>query len=416
MEALSIANTGFALDFFRQECKMQANRNILFSPLSISSTMATVYLGAKGSTAAQMAEVLHFNEVGEVGMATTTTKPQTYYKMEELLTNRCISLQKTNLDKSSNIHAAFQALNFEINKPTKNYLLRSVNQLYGEKSSPFNTEYLQSVKKYYNTEPQAVNFVEVAEEVRREINAQVEYQTEGKIQNLLPEDSVDSLTRLVLINALYFKGSWAKKFKDGVTRKQPFRINKTTTKPVQMMYQRGKFNWNYIQSVHTHVLELPYVNCDLSMFILLPKDINDDTTGLQMLERDLTYEKLAEWTSPKMMEETEVEMFLPRFKMEEGYNLKSTLSSMGMPNAFSMGKADFTGMSERNELVLSQVFHKCFVEINEEGTEAAAATSAAMMARSLMSTVQFVADHPFLFFIRHNNTKSILFFGRFCSP
>uniref|UniRef100_A0A674IY88 Serpin domain-containing protein n=1 Tax=Terrapene triunguis TaxID=2587831 RepID=A0A674IY88_9SAUR len=324
------------------------------------------------------------------------------------------TLPCANLENSSNIHAGFQTLSSEINQPTKNYLLKSVNQLYGEKSSLFNKvseEYLQSIKKYYHTEPRAVDFMGAAEEVRREINSSVEHQTEGKIQALLPVNSVDSLTKLVLVNALYFKGNWAKKFKDGLTKEQPFRMNKNTTKPVQMMFQREKFNWTYIKTVHTHIIELPYVNNDLSMLILLPDDISDDTT-----ERDLTYETLSRWTSSEMMEKTNVDVYLPRIKMEESYDLKSTLSSMGMRDAFSQDRADFRGMSEKNNLVLSNVFHKCFVEINEEGTEAAAASAASMTSRSLISAIQFAADHPFLFFIRHNKTKTILFFGRFCSP
>uniref|UniRef100_A0A8C8SWA4 Serpin family B member 10 n=1 Tax=Pelusios castaneus TaxID=367368 RepID=A0A8C8SWA4_9SAUR len=238
-----------------------------------------------------------------------------------------------------------------------------------------------------------------------------EKKRKGKIQELLPVDSVDSLTKLVLVNALYFKGNWAKKFKDGFTKEQPFRMTKNTTKPVQMMFQREKFNWTYIKTVHTHIIELPYVGNDLSMLILLPDDISDDTT-----ERDLTYEKLSKWTSSEMMEKTEVDVYLPRIKMEESYDLKSTLSSMGMQDAFSEDRADFRGMSEKNDLVLSHVFHKCFVEINEEGTEAAAATAASMTTRSLISAIQFIADHPFLFFLRHNETKTILFLGRFCSP
>ncbi|TFK12395.1 zinc finger protein-like 1 [Platysternon megacephalum] len=238
----------------------------------------------------------------------------------------------------------------------------------------------------------------------------------GKIQVLLPVNSIDSLTKLGLVNALYFKGNLAKKCKDGFTKEQPFRMNKNTTKPVHMMFQRGKFNWTYIQTVHTHIVELPCVNNDLSMLILLPDDISDDITGLEMLERDLTYETLSRWTSSEMLEKTEVDVYLPRIKMEESYDLKSTLSSMGMRDAFSQDRADFRGMSDKNDLVLSNAFHKCFVELNEEVTQAAAASVASMTAQSLISAIQFAADHPFLFFIRHNKTKTILFFGRFCSP
>ncbi|KAF1476068.1 Serpin B10, partial [Megadyptes antipodes antipodes] len=412
MEALNTANTSFALDFFKRECQEDGDKNILFSPLSISSALATVYLGAKGNTADQMAKVLHFNKAEGARNVTTTIKMQVYSRTEEHLSNRCACFQKTEIGKSDNIHTGFKALNFEINQPTKNYLLKSVNQLYGEKTLPFSKEYLQLAKKYYNAEPQSVDFVGAADEIRREINSRVEHQTEGKIQNLLPPRSVDSLTRLVLINALYFKGKWATKFEAEATRQRPFRINTHTTKPVPMMYLSDKFNWTYVESVQTDVLELPYVNNDLSMFILLPSDV----TGLQKLERELTFENLSAWTSPELMEKMKMEVYLPRFTLEEKYDLKSTLSRMGIQDAFTEGQADFTGMSENGELVLSQVFHKCYLEVNEEGTEAAAASSAALASRSLGATVIFVADHPFLFFIRHNKTKSILFLGRFSSP
>ncbi|NXL32278.1 PAI2 inhibitor, partial [Glaucidium brasilianum] len=412
MEALNKANTSFALDFYKHECQEDSDKNILFSPLSISSALATVYLGAKGNTADQMAKVLHFNQAEGARNVTTTIKMQVYSRMEEYLSNRCACFQKTEIGKSDNIHSGFNALNFEINQPTKNYLLKSVNQLYGEKSLPFSKEYLQLAKKYYNAEPQSVDFVGTADEIRREINSNVKDQTEGKIQNLLPPGSIDSLTRLVLINALYFKGNWATKFQAEATRQRPFRINTHTTKPVPMMYLSDKFNWTYIESVQTDVLELPYVNNDLSMFILLPSDI----TGLQKLERELTFENLSAWTSPEMMEKMKMEVYLPRFTLEEKYDLKSTLSKMGIQDAFTEGQADFSGMSENSDLVLSQVFHKCYLEVNEEGTEAAAASSASLASRSLGATVIFVADHPFLFFIRHNKTKSILFLGRFSSP
>ncbi|XP_010016791.1 PREDICTED: serpin B10-like [Nestor notabilis] len=412
MEALNKANTSFALDFFKHECQEDGDKNILFSPLSISSALATVYLGAKGNTVDQMAKVLHFNKVEGARNVITTIKMQVFSRTEERLANRCTCFQKTEIGKSDIIHTAFKALNFEINQPTKNYLLKSVNQLYGEKSLPFSKEYLQLVKKYYSAEPQSVDFVGAADEIRREINSKVEHQTEGKIQNLLPPGSVDSLTRLVLINALYFKGNWATKFEAEATRQRPFKINMHTTKPVPMMYLSDKFNWTYVESVQTDVLELPYVNNDLSMFILLPSDI----TGLQKLEKELTFENLSAWTSPELMEKMKMEVYLPRFTLEEKYDLKSTLSRMGLQDVFVEGQADFTGMSENGDLFLSHVFHKCYLEVNEEGTEAAAASSATLASRSLGATVIFVADHPFLFFIRHNKTKSILFLGRFSSP
>ncbi|NXG75608.1 SPB10 protein, partial [Baryphthengus martii] len=412
MEALQKANTSFSLDFFKHECQKDGDKNILFSPLSISSALAAVYLGARGNTADQIAKVLHFDKVEGTRNVSTTIKMRVYSRTEDHLSSRCAHFQKTEIGKTDNIHAEFKALNFEINQHSKNYLLKSVNELYGEKSLPFSKEYLQLVKKYYNVQPQSANFVTSADEIRKEINSKVEHQTEGKIQNLLPSGSVDSLTRLVLINALYFKGNWATKFQVEATRQRPFRINTHTTKPVPMMHLSDKFNWAYVESIQADVLELPYVNNDLSMFILLPSDI----TGLQKLERELTFENLSAWTSPQLMDKMKMEVYLPRFILEDTYDLKSTLSRMGLQDAFTEGQADFTGMAENGDLFLSQVFHKCYLEVNEEGTEAAAASSATLASRSLGATIIFAADHPFLFFIRHNKTKSIVFLGRFSSP
>ncbi|XP_019397964.1 PREDICTED: serpin B6-like isoform X2 [Crocodylus porosus] len=188
------------------------------------------------------------------------------------------------------------------------------------------------------------------------------------------------------------------------------------SKPVQMMFRKAKFNMTYIQDFQTKILELPYIDNELSMIILLPDNIEDETTGLEKLERELSYEKLTDWINPEMMDYTEVEVSLPRFKLEENYDLKTLLSSMGMPDAFDQNKADLSGMAGNKNLYLSEVVHKSFVEVNEEGTEAAAATAAVVVIRCAMIVPRFTADHPFFFLIRHNKTANILFFGRFCSP
>ncbi|XP_067418672.1 serpin B10-like isoform X1 [Emydura macquarii macquarii] len=379
MDSLSASNGSFTLDLFKKLNISFKGKNIFFSPWSISSALAMTYVGAKGNTATQMAE-----------------EPED--------------------SKAEDIHSQFQALISLINKPQTSYLLKTANRLYEEQTFQFCSKYIEFVKEYYHAEPQAVNFIKAAEQVRKEINSWVESQTEGKIQNLLPKGAVDSNTALVLVNAIYFKGKWEKRFLDENTSEHPFRMSKTKTKPVQMMFLKDTFPICYLETMKVKIAELPYVNNDLSMLILLPDDIDDKSTGLEQLERELTYEKLSKWTSPEMMEKIEVEVFLPRFKLEESYDLKSTLSSMGMRDAFNQGQADFTGMSEKKDLYVSQVFHKTFVEVNEEGTEAAAATAAVVVVRTSVNRVQFKADHPFLFFIRHNQTKSILFFGRFCSP
>ncbi|XP_054479382.1 leukocyte elastase inhibitor-like [Anoplopoma fimbria] len=188
------------------------------------------------------------------------------------------------------------------------------------------------------------------------------------------------------------------------------------TKSVKMMSQTDKFPVTSIPEANCQILEMFYEGKELSMLIILPNEIEDDTTGLEKLERELTYEKFEEWTRSDMMGQTQVEVRLPRFKMEEEYDLKDVLISMGMVDAFDVTRSDLSGMSPANDLVVSKVVHKAFVEVNEEGTEAAAATGVIIAERSIIIPATFIADHPFLFFIRHNPTKTVLFSGRYCSP
>uniref|UniRef100_A0A8C5TDF4 Serpin B6 n=1 Tax=Malurus cyaneus samueli TaxID=2593467 RepID=A0A8C5TDF4_9PASS len=302
-----------------------------------------------------------------------------------------------------------QSLLSEINDPNTKYILRTANRLYGEKTFEFLPSFIESIKKCYHAGLEQTDFIHAWENSRKQINDWVEERTEGKIQNLLAEGILNSLTRLVLVNAIYFKGNWEKQFKKESTTERPFKINKNETRPVQMMFKKDRFNMTYIGDFQTKILELPYVGNELSMIILLPDAIQDGST-------ELTYEKLINWINPEMMKSTKVRVSLPRFKLEENYDLKPVLSSMGMPQAFDSGKADFSGISADEKLVLSEVVHKSFVEVNEEGTEAAAATAAVANICCVMIVPEFTADHPFLFFIRHNKTSSILFCGRFCCP
>ncbi|KAK9403580.1 leukocyte elastase inhibitor-like [Crotalus adamanteus] len=312
--------------------------------------MATLYLGAKGHTAQQIAKVFHFNTAGGTETTYLLRRPRVYSKMEDLLKNPCISLTKPSLEIQSNIHSRFQALNQEINKPTKNVLLRSFNQLYGDKSVSFQRDFSEAMKKYYNAEPQTVNFQDTAEYARKEINLWAEHQTAGKILNLLNEGSINPLTRLIMVNVLYFKGNWSNTFKKEDTTEQPFRLNKSTSTPIKMMYQHNKFNWKYIDEVQAQILELQYMDNDFSMFILLPDDINDDSTGLEMLEDKLTYETFSKWTSPKEMEEVEANVHLPKMQLNIHFELKSLLTNMGITDAFSSEMADFTGMLAESNL------------------------------------------------------------------
>nr|XP_040023335.1 leukocyte elastase inhibitor A-like [Gasterosteus aculeatus aculeatus]XP_040023336.1 leukocyte elastase inhibitor A-like [Gasterosteus aculeatus aculeatus] len=316
-------------------------------------------------------------------------------------------------DDEDDVHASFSKLLSELNKKDAPFALTIANRLYGEQTYKFVEDFLSEIKKHYKAELDSVDFQTKANDSRVLINSWVEKQTQGKIQHLLGEGVVDASSVLVLVNAIYFKGNWDKKFKEASTVDAKFRINKNDTKSVKMMCQTSKFSFTSIPEANVKILELLYEGKELSMFIFLPDGTEDDTTGLEMLERELTYEKFVEWTRPDKMAQTEIEVRLPRFKMEESYNLKSVLISMGMEDAFT--NSDFSGMSPASNLVLSQVVHKAFVEVNEEGTEAAAST-AGIVADCEIIPQTFIADHPFLFFIRHNPTRTVLFIGRYCSP
>uniref|UniRef100_A0A452Q917 Serpin family B member 1 n=1 Tax=Ursus americanus TaxID=9643 RepID=A0A452Q917_URSAM len=237
----------------------------------------------------------------------------------------------------------------------------------------------------------------------------------GKIPELLAAGVVDSMTKLVLVNAIYFKGSWEDEFGKEDTVDTPFRLNKKDKKTVKMMYQKKKFPFGYIQDLKCRVLELPYRGRELSMIILLPDDIEDESTGLKKIEEQLTLEKLCEWTKAENLDRVEVNVHLPKFKLEESYNLNSHLAHLGVQDLFN-SKADLSGMSGARDLFISKIVHKSFVEVNEEGTEAAAATAGIATFAMMMHEENFVADHPFIFFIRHNPSSNILFLGRLSSP
>uniref|UniRef100_A0A667I3W0 Serpin family B member 1 n=2 Tax=Lynx canadensis TaxID=61383 RepID=A0A667I3W0_LYNCA len=379
MEQLSTANTQFAVDMFHAMNEDSPTGNIFFSPLSISSALAMIFLGTQGATAVQVSKALHFDTVEE-------------------------------------IHSRFQSLNADINKRGASYILKLANRLYGDKNYNFLPEFLASTQKMYGAELASVDFQQASEEARKVINEWVKGQTEGKILELLVPGVVDSMTKLVLVNAIYFKGNWEEEFIKEATDDKPFRLNKKETKMVKMMYQKKRFPYGYIEDLKCRVLELPYRGKELSMIILLPDDIEDESTGLKKIEEQLTLEKLRGWTKAENLDRIEVKVYLPRFKLEESYDLNSHLSRLGVKDLFSSSKADLSGMSGARDLFISKIVHKSFVEVNEEGTEAAAATAGVATFTMLMPEEEFVADHPFIFFIKHNPSANILFLGRLSSP
>ncbi|NWQ81559.1 SPB11 protein, partial [Columbina picui] len=396
MCSLSAANAKFCLDFFRELSKRKRNENIFFSPLSLSAAFGMVVLGARGST---------LKEIEKVRLCTRQLKPTV-----KLL----FSCSKC--EEAGGVHSQFQALLAEVSEPRPGCSLTIANRLFGEITYPFFQQYLDSTKKFYRAELEAVDFKYTEEEAREKINVWVENETKGKIKNLFAAGFIDPSTVLVLVNAIYFKGKWAVEFKKEDTKETYFRLNKNEKRTVQMMFQEGYFNMAIIEELKMKVIELPYFNNELSMFILLPEVVCEDFTGLEQLECTLTHEKLVGWTSSPRMQQLRVKVYLPQFKMEESYVLNKTLQEMGVMNVFDWGKADLSGISRKDGLVVSKAIQKSFVEVNEEGTEASDAMGLVLLPLCYPVSYEFKADHPFLFFIRHNPTNTILFFGRYCSP
>ncbi|XP_057556137.1 serpin B13 isoform X3 [Hippopotamus amphibius kiboko] len=319
------------------------------------------------------------------------------------------------LEKTEEIQNQFQRFLDEISKPTDEYELKIANRLFGEKTYLFLQKYLDYVEKHYHASMEPVDFVNAADESRKKINSWVESQTNEKIKDLLPDGSLSSSTKLVVVNVVYFKGQWDSEFKKENTKEEEFWLNKSTSKSVQMMRQRQSFSFLILEDLQAKILGLPYKNNDLTMFVLLPNDID----GLEKIIDKITPEKLIEWTSPGHMEERHVSLHLPRFEVEGSYDPEVLLAAMGMGGGFSEWRGDYvsdSGLSSRSGVPAHKFLHRSLLVVTEEGSEAEAATGLGLVVTSAPDYENFHCNHPFLFFIRHNESNSVLFFGRFSSP
>jgi len=363
------ANNKFAFELYSQLDKTEQG-NMFYSPYSISAALAMTYEGAKGQTANEMQSVFHFPE-------------------------------------SNILRPNFAAIYNNINKGQKDYQLNTGNALWVQKDYPFLQEYITTAEKYYGGKAANLDFISETEKSRQTINDFIEEQTNDKIKDLIPEGVLDSSTRLVLTNAIYFKGTWEWEFDKGDTREQDFKITQTETIKVPMMYMgNDKATFSYADTEELQILELPYKGGDVSMLVLLP---NENVNSI-----DLTVEKLQEWKS-QMTEEKLDAIYLPKFTFETKYFMIPTLSEMGMPTAFT-GNADFSGMDGTRNLMITEVIHQAFVQVDEKGTEAAAATAVVMGESAAMPRNIFRADHPFIFIIQEKETENILFMGKVVDP
>lgn len=365
-------NTVFALDLYEQ--LKETEGNLFFSPYSISTALAMTYAGARENTENQIAGVLNF----------TLNQEQ--------------------------LHSAFASLEAELNNVQgKGGIDFTVaNALWAQKDYVFLKDFFDLTKKYYGAGLNQVDFKKDSEAARRKINSWVEQKTKEKIKDLIKPGILNDLTRLVLTNAIYFKGNWENQFKQSHTKAAQFWLAPDKSIEVPMMFQKHKFR--YGETDNLQILELPYAGNDLSMMVLLPKKVE----GIGELERVLNIKNLNLWEDS--LRKVKIEVYLPRFKVNSQFSLSRILAFMGMPDAFGPN-ADFSGMDGTKMLYITAVIHKAFVDVNEEGTEAAAATGVVMELKSVpVSPLVFRADHPFLFLIRHNSSGSVLFLGRVVNP
>lgn len=372
LDSVVIGNNKLSFDLYSKYKSEEGN--VFFSPYSISTALAMTYEGAKGKTAEEMQKVLHFPKAAKAR------------------------------------REGFLALYNEINGEGKKYELSTANALWAQKDYAFLKKYFETVEKHYKGNVTNLDFVHETEPSRQLINKWVEDNTKEKIKDLIPQGSIDKKTRLVLTNAVYFKGNWAKQFDKEKTKEQDFKIGSSVVKAQMMQLTGESAKFNYAENDVMQMLELPYDGKELSMLILLPKN------SLSDLEDIISDEKLTGWKNSLV--EERVNVYIPRFKFETKYFMVKTLKGMGLSAAFS-DDADFSGMTGTKDLCISDVIHQAFVDVNEEGTEAAAATGVIVMKMTCIRpdmTKIFRADHPFSFLIQQKNTGNILFMGRVNNP
>lgn len=367
------SNNLFAMDLYQKISSQNTDKNIFVSPFSISTALAMTFEGSSNNTRKQMAAVLH------LGMDDAARRKG-----------------------YADLLAATSA------RPGRHYKLDVANALWGQKGYNFEAPFLSATGKFYGGALKTVDFAGNTEGARVEINTWVEDHTAKMIHDLIPKGAINPQTPLVLTNAIYFKGQWASPFKPAATKDAPFNVSNSAKVQVPMMWQTGRYR--YVHEKGVAAIELPYADDDLSMIVILPDG------DMEKFGKSLSLDTIRQLGADMYSEE--VDLFLPRFKMEASYGLGGMLSEMGMPDAFSEQLADFSGMTGRPDLYISKVLHKARVEVNEEGSEAAAATAVIMVPKSARFEVKqvFRADHPFFFIIVHNSTGAILFMGRLANP
>jgi len=369
------AINAFTFNFFK-ELSNDNTENIFISPYSIFTALAMTYEGAEGDTADEMASVL--------------------------------SVEQDN----ASFHEYMKNLYELLNEQNEDYNISTANALWIKKNFQLLETYLSVIRDFYGGEATEVDFSN-PEESAEIINNWVENHTNNLIQDLITPDVIDPLTALILTNAIYFKGVWRVQFDPINTTDRDFETNTEDTIQVPTMKLVDTEDvFYYTETDDLQILELPYTGDDLSMMILLPKN-NDLSDIIDTIDDD----SFLEWK--ESMIERNVDIYLPKYKVETKYSLKPHLQQLGMNNPFTP-IADFSGITGGKDLYISSVVHKAYIDVNEEGTEAAAATGVVMVltsnGRGGSSRITFDCDHPFLYLIQHTQTGTILFMGKVVDP
>lgn len=371
MKRLVDSINAFTLDLFR-EVKGEAG-NIFLSPWNIANAIALVFAGARGETERQISRALN------------TTPEQ------------------------EGFHKAFGALisDLKARRSEQGYQLSIASGVWLSEKLKILDDYSATIKDTYDAELAKIDFIN-ANAAAQAINSWVAKQTNGKIRDLI--DQLDPVTKMVLVSAIYFKGDWQDQFLKTMTRDERFHLASGQAVLAPMMHQTRSFP--YLEEEDFQALEMPYAGKRLSMVILLPKSVDK----LSALENTvLDPDRFDSWLS--QLSRQKVRVFLPRFTYTFKLKLNSILSALGMENAFSAKLADFSGITGGRDLFITAAIHQAYVDVNEEGTEAAAATAFVMAPTGLPPPIPiFKADRPFLFLIRDSKTGSILFIGKVMNP
>lgn len=374
ISAVVNANNQFAVTMYQQlnGQSKQVDANVFFSPYSLTSAIAVLYAAAEGNTKAQIQKTF-------------------YYPSLPILNPNSAALYN------------------QFNKPSPNYKLNTINDLWLQQGRTPNQAYIDTVKRYYGGQVNTLDFKNNTETSRQMINEKIAKHTNQMIPELLSKESTQPSTSAILTNAVYFKADWSSRF--WVSGDMPFHYFNGTSSDVDMMFQNTEFR--YSEDEQVQVVELPYKGIELSMLVVLPK--SKEPLAMQTLIKNLSTTQITDWT--KRLKQQDILLNLPKFKIDEGYPMKAVLTDMGMPSAFG-NQAEFDVFTDSSPIAIDDIYHQAVIDVNEIGTEAAAATGPVLVdiSGSMHPPVAFKADHPFMFMIKDNKTDAILFLGQVNKP